>query len=139
MLGVCHTIVVEEKKGLIVYNASSPDELALVNAAKHFGFTFTGRDDDNNVTIMDEKNGELKYNLLNVIEFTSARKRMACVVETPDNKIKVYIKGADSHIIPLLRQGEKNLNQTLKYLEDYAKEGLRTLLIAEREVSPEFY
>jgi magnesium-transporting ATPase (P-type) len=31
-LGVCHTIIVDAKKG--TYNAASPDELALVNAAK---------------------------------------------------------------------------------------------------------
>lgn len=38
ILSVCHTCIVEEKKGKIVYNASSPDELALVNAARYFGF-----------------------------------------------------------------------------------------------------
>jgi phospholipid-transporting ATPase len=27
----------------------------------------------------------------------------------------------------------------MQYLEDYAKEGLRTLIVAEREVSQEFY
>jgi magnesium-transporting ATPase (P-type) len=48
---------------------------------------------------------ELQYKLLNVIEFTSTRKRMTCVVITPENKIKVYIKGADSVIIPLLKRG----------------------------------
>lgn len=41
-LALCHTIIIDEKKG--IYNASSPDELALVNAAKQFGFEFKGRD-----------------------------------------------------------------------------------------------
>ena len=31
-LACCHTIIIDEKKG--TYNAASPDELALVNAAK---------------------------------------------------------------------------------------------------------
>ena len=31
-LAVCHEIIIDEKKG--TYNAASPDELALVNAAK---------------------------------------------------------------------------------------------------------
>ena len=35
----------------LVYNASSPDELALVNAAKYFGYYFKGRDDDNNMVV----------------------------------------------------------------------------------------
>jgi phospholipid-transporting ATPase len=42
------------------------------------------------------------YELLNVIEFTSTRKRMTVVVRTPDNKIVCMIKGADSIIIPRL-------------------------------------
>lgn len=45
---------------------------------------------------------EIKYKLLNVIEFTSARKRMTVIVRTQDNRIKVMCKGADSIIIPLL-------------------------------------
>jgi phospholipid-transporting ATPase len=51
MLAVCHTVIVEEKNGKSVYNASSPDELALVNAAKFFGYSFKGRDEDNNLII----------------------------------------------------------------------------------------
>jgi phospholipid-transporting ATPase len=39
-LSVCHTIVIDERKG--TYNAASPDELALVNAAKQFGYEFKG-------------------------------------------------------------------------------------------------
>lgn len=37
-LSICHTIIIDQKKG--TYNSSSPDELALTNAAKQFGFIF---------------------------------------------------------------------------------------------------
>jgi phospholipid-transporting ATPase len=50
-LAICHTVVAEEKDGKIVYNASSPDELALVNAAKYFGYFFVGRDEENNIEV----------------------------------------------------------------------------------------
>jgi magnesium-transporting ATPase (P-type) len=50
-LAVCHTVVAEEKEGQTLYNASSPDELALVNAAKYFNYFFVGRDDDNNIEV----------------------------------------------------------------------------------------
>lgn len=50
-LSVCHTVVAEAKDGKVLYNASSPDELALVNAAKYFGYFFKGRDDDNNIEV----------------------------------------------------------------------------------------
>lgn len=101
VLGVCHTVIVEEKNGHTIYNASSPDELALVNAAKFFGFAFQGRNEDNDI-IINSPIGELKYRLLNVIEFTSARKRMSVVVRSPDGKITIMCKGADSIITPLL-------------------------------------
>jgi phospholipid-transporting ATPase len=48
-LALCHSIIVDEKSGK--YNASSPDELALVNAAKFFGAVFIKRDEDNNMII----------------------------------------------------------------------------------------
>jgi magnesium-transporting ATPase (P-type) len=52
-LAICHTIIVEKKDDQISYNASSPDELALINAARHFGVTFLDRDADNNSVIFD--------------------------------------------------------------------------------------
>jgi hypothetical protein len=44
---------VKEKNGVKVkyYNASSPDELALVNGMRHFGFAFNDRDIDDNIII----------------------------------------------------------------------------------------
>jgi len=44
-LAICHTVVADFKEGKTLYNASSPDELALVNAAKYFGYFFKGRDE----------------------------------------------------------------------------------------------
>lgn len=113
--------------------------MALVNAAKYFGFEFIGRDEDNNVIINDSRDGDIKYKLMNVIEFSSARKRMTTVVMTSDHKIKVFIKGADSMIIPLLKKNQKTLDDTIKNLEHYAKDGLRTLVIAEKEITDDFY
>ncbi len=56
ILSVCHTVIAEKSKNSpnpdhLTYNASSPDELALVNAAKFFGYDFKGRDDDNNIIV----------------------------------------------------------------------------------------
>lgn len=50
-LAICHTVVAEVKEGKVVYNASSPDELALVNAGKYFGYFFKGRDEENNIEV----------------------------------------------------------------------------------------
>ena len=76
-LSLCHTIILDERTGK--YNASSPDELALVNAAKFFGAVFQKRDEDNNM-IINYKGTLLKYNLLNILEFNSTRKRMSVII-----------------------------------------------------------
>ena len=108
-LGLCHTVINDTKTDddgneYIVYNASSPDELALVNGARHLGFFFRARDDDNNL-VCDTWDGQRKYKLLNLIEFDSTRKRMTVVVRTPEDKILVICKGADSIIEKRLKQG----------------------------------
>jgi magnesium-transporting ATPase (P-type) len=125
-LGLCHTVITEEKtndKGekYILYNASSPDELALVNAARHFGFSFKERDDDSNMIIESKLAGtNLKYTLLNVIEFDSARKRMTVIVRCPDGRVMVICKGADSIIEKRLRKGQPNMRESNAFLEEYA-------------------
>ncbi len=141
-LGICHTVVVDFKEGKQFYNASSPDELALVNAAKYFEYAFSGRDEENNIEMM-VKGEKQKYELLNVIEFTSLRKRMTVIVRTPSGEIKVLCKGADSIILPRLKKASE-LNQTIlgstnQFLENAAKEGLRTLLLCEKVISEESY
>jgi magnesium-transporting ATPase (P-type) len=138
---VCHTIIVENKDNDIQYNASSPDELALANAARYFGVIFQKRDSNNMIKIKNTLTGEEdKYELLNVIEFTSTRKRMSVIVRSPDNKILCMTKGADSIIIPRLLPGQEQLiEHTVSFLEECANEGLRTLLIAQKEVDPDFY
>jgi len=82
-----------------VYNASSPDELALVNGMRHFGFAFRDRDVDDNIIIDIAQTGRtVKYKLLHVLEFNSDRKRMSVIVRTEDGKLMIVCKGADSII-----------------------------------------
>lgn len=137
-LALCHTIIIENKDGKVNYNASSPDELALVNAARFFGVKFADRDEDNNVFI-DFKGERQKWKLLNLIEFNSTRKRMTVVVKDPKGTIKVLCKGADSILFPLLQRRSRESieieNRTNAYLEEYSKEGLRTLLLVEKVMS----
>lgn len=62
VLAVCHTVIVEKKGEISSYNASSPDELALVNGAKFLGFNFVGRDEDDNIIIdAPIEGGVMKY------------------------------------------------------------------------------
>ncbi len=64
---------------------------------------------------------------------------MTVIVQTQDCRIKVMCKGADSIIIPRLNKETPFISKTTNYLDLYAKEGLRTLLLAEKEVSESYY
>ena len=141
ILALCHTIIVESKDGELHYNASSPDELALTNAARFFGVVFKERDEDGNILIENKFSQQTsKYELLNIIEFNSSRKRMSVIVKDPSGKIIIMTKGADSIIIPRLRPGQdKLIDKTQEFLTQYANAGLRTLILAEREIDSQFY
>lgn len=101
----------KEGENYIAYNASSPDELALVNGARHLGFAFDSRDDEGSM-VCNTWDGQRKFKLLNVIEFDSTRKRMSVIVRTPENEILVICKGADSIIEKRLRPGQETLDKT---------------------------
>lgn len=80
-LGLCHTILVTYLEGERVYNASSPDEYALVQMARYCGFEYDGLDSDNNMTLIDHRQSKsYSYELLDVLEFSSARKRMSVIL-----------------------------------------------------------
>ena len=76
----------------------------------------------------------LEYEILNVCEFNSTRKRMSTVVRCPDGKIKLFCKGADTVILERLSENQPFTEKTLLHLEDYATDGLRTLCIASRDI-----
>ena len=57
-----------------VYNASSPDELALVYFAKHMGMSYEGKD-ENNIMTLKFFNEDLRFELIEEIEFNSDRKK----------------------------------------------------------------
>lgn len=136
-LALCHSIIIDERKG--TYNASSPDELALVNVAKYFGVVFEKRDEENNVTI-SFKGERFTYKLLNILDFTSARKRMSVIIQYQKGKIMLLTKGADSIIMQRLnKERSRNVDETLAFIEEFATEGLRTLLLAQRELGEEEY
>ena len=76
--------------------AASPDEGALVTAAKVLGYNFHTRTPESvTVSVGDD---DLVYQILNVLEFNSTRKRMSVIARTPDGTIKLYCKGADTVI-----------------------------------------
>ncbi|XP_051513955.1 phospholipid-transporting ATPase IA-like isoform X3 [Myxocyprinus asiaticus] len=137
MMAICHTAVPERMDDRITYQAASPDEGALVRAAHNLGFVFSGRTPD--CVIVESLEKEEKYELLHVLEFTSARKRMSVIMRTPSGKIRLYCKGADTVIYERLADSSRYKDITLKHLEQFATEGLRTLCFAVTDISESSY
>ncbi|XP_041079206.1 phospholipid-transporting ATPase VB-like isoform X1 [Polyodon spathula] len=134
----------------ICYEAESPDEAALVHAAKAYNFTLMSRTPDH-VTVRLPQGVLLTFEVLHTLSFDSTRKRMSVLVRHPiTREIIVYTKGADSAIMDLLEnpsqengKQENKINRsaskTQKHLNWYAKDGLRTLCIAKKVLSEKSY
>jgi phospholipid-translocating ATPase len=141
-LALCHTVITETTPGdppKIEFKAQSPDEAALVATARDMGFTVLGRsNDDLHVNVLGE---DRTYRILNTLEFNSTRKRMSAIVRMPDGRIKLFCKGADSMVYSRLARGEQQelRKATAENLEIFAREGLRTLCVAERDLDEDTY
>lgn len=141
LLSVCHTVVPElssDPNDEIRYQAASPDEGALVKGAAKLGFKFTTRTPE--YAFIDALGKEERYEILNVLEFTSERKRMSVIARCPDGRIKIFLKGADSVVNARLSPaGSQSMETTLNHLEHFASLGLRTLCVAFACVTDEDY
>ncbi|XP_050743356.1 probable phospholipid-transporting ATPase IA isoform X2 [Drosophila biarmipes] len=139
LLSVCHTVIPERKEdGSMIYHAASPDERALVEGAQRFGYIFDTRTPK--YVEINALGVRKRYEVLNVLEFTSTRKRMSLIVRTPDSKIKLFCKGADTVIYERLApQGQAFREETLRHLEEFASDGLRTLCLAVADIRPDVY
>lgn len=141
-LALCHTVITERTPGdppKIEFKAQSPDEAALVATARDCGFTVIGRTQEGIiVNVMGE---DREYTVLNTLEFNSSRKRMSAIIRMSDGRIFLYCKGADSVIYSRLKRGEQTAlrKTTAEHLELFAREGLRTLCIARKEISESDY
>jgi phospholipid-translocating ATPase len=81
----------------------------------------------------------IRYEVLEILEFTSDRKRMSVVVKDCQNgKIILLSKGADEAILPYARAGQQT--RTIgDAVEHYSQLGLRTLCLAWRELEENEY
>ncbi|KAJ5272711.1 hypothetical protein N7478_007836 [Penicillium angulare] len=111
-MALCHACIPEEdENGEFTFQAASPDELALVMAAKELGYLVMDRQ-PNTLTIRTYPNGpdeaanEETFEVLDVIEFSSARKRMSVVVRMPDQRLCLFCKGADTSLMRLLKRAD---------------------------------
>ncbi|XP_057382433.1 probable phospholipid-transporting ATPase IIB isoform X4 [Balaenoptera acutorostrata] len=117
------------------YQASSPDEVALVQWTESVGLTLVNRD----LTSMQLRtpSGQiLTYCILQTFPFTSESKRMGVIVRDESTaEITFYMKGADVAMSTVVQYND--------WLEEecgnMAREGLRTLVVAKRALTEEQY
>ncbi|MQL90819.1 hypothetical protein Taro_023433 [Colocasia esculenta] len=145
-LSICHTVIseVDEQSGKVTYEAESPDEAALVVAAKEIGFEFYKRTQTcicvHELDPLSCQKVERTYELLSVLEFSSARKRMSVIVRDEEGKILLLCKGADSVMFERLAENGRIFEEeTREHINEYAAAGLRTLVVAYRELDEEEY
>ncbi|NWI02285.1 AT8B2 ATPase, partial [Tichodroma muraria] len=139
LLSLCHTVMSEEKsEGELLYKAQSPDEGALVTAARNFGFVFRSRT-PKTITV-HELGQAITYQLLAILDFNNIRKRMSVIVRSPEGKIRLYCKGADTILLERLHPVNQDLTSiTTDHLNEYAGEGLRTLVLAYKDLEESYY
>ena len=140
VLSLCHTVLttVDSETGALTYKAQSPDEEALVHAAAAVGYVFRGRDRDV-LHLQTPFSDELEhYQLVNILEFTSTRKRMSVIVkklDDGDDRLFLLTKGADNVIYERLKSGGDDLKKiTEEHLDLFASQGLRTLTLAYKVI-----
>ncbi|KAF3203909.1 hypothetical protein TWF191_002515 [Orbilia oligospora] len=141
-LALCHSVLpdlVSDEPPRIEFKAQSPDEAALVATARDMGFSLVERTQSG--VRLNIHGKQVGYQVLNTLEFNSARKRMSAIIRMPDDRIILFCKGADSIIYSRLTpdQQQELRKSTAEHLEIFAREGLRTLCIAERVLSEEEY
>ncbi|XP_076582000.1 phospholipid-transporting ATPase IC [Chaetodon auriga] len=131
-LSLCHTVMAEWNEDVPVYQAASPDEEALVSAARELGWVFLSRTRD--FIVVSELGVTRQYQLLALLDFTSQRRRMSVLVREPEGGLKLYCKGADIVILERLQKDCPHQESIERALELFAQTCLRTLCIAVRSV-----
>lgn len=135
-LGLCHNVTPVEEDGVRILQASSPDEIALMDAAETYGLILQSRTQkaiNLKWKITDE---EISYEVLRVFPFTSDRKRMGIIIRN-QNRIIFYVKGADfimKSLVPEVKTGF-----LMDECDDLSREGLRTLVYTYKILTSETY
>lgn len=150
-LALCHNVTptAEETDGELrtSFQASSPDEIAIIKWAESVGLRLSHRD-RRSITLQSAHTGEVVVHvvILELFAFTSESKRMGIIVKfdlsgrseagsSEDAEIWYYQKGADTVMLPIVTSSDWLEEET----SNMAREGLRTLVVGRRRLSHQQY
>ncbi len=134
-LALCHNVTpVFDEAGKITYQASSPDEVAIVRWTESVGLTLVARDRTSMSLRSDAHGTVFKFSILEVFPFTSESKRMGIVIRDDNTgELAFYQKGADVVMTKIVADND--------WLDEecgnMAREGLRTLVIGRKRLAAE--
>ncbi|XP_030466744.1 phospholipid-transporting ATPase 1-like [Syzygium oleosum] len=138
-LAACNTVIpiLQDDMVTIDYQGESPDEQALVAAASAYGYTLFERTSGH--IVIDVNGKTLRLDVLGLHEFDSVRKRMSVVIRFPNDAVKVLVKGADTSMFSVISKDTERddhiWQETQEHLIEYSSEGLRTLVVAARDLT----
>ena len=151
-LALCHNVTptTEEEQGhsFTTFQASSPDEIAIVKWTESVGLRLMHRD-RHNITLqsVDSSRVVVRVRILDIFPFTSEGKRMGIILqfsqstESSDTaseepgEIWFYQKGADTVMTSIVAANDWLDEETA----NMAREGLRTLVVGRRRLSSQQY
>jgi phospholipid-translocating ATPase len=147
-LGLCHNVTPttekEDGQKITAYQASSPDEIAIVRYTEEVGLKLSYRDRQNVVLeSTDSKQVVVRVRILDIFPFTSDSKRMGIIVQfqQDENALEIgskaepeiwfYQKGADTVMSSIVAANDWLDEETA----NMAREGLRTLVVGRKRLS----
>ena len=144
-MALCHNVtpIYEEQEDISlqrtkIFQASSPDEIALVSTAESLGISLSFR--DQNKIILTYQNSEKSetFHILHSFPFSSETKRMGIIIRNKESKRLIfYVKGADVVMKDMVSSNQSHF--IIEECENLAREGLRTLVFAKKTLSEAEY
>ncbi|KZS95466.1 phospholipid-translocating P-type ATPase [Sistotremastrum niveocremeum HHB9708] len=135
-LALCHNVTpVTNDDGSVTYQASSPDEVAIVQWTSSVGLTLTARS-RTSITLQSPSGSLLNFTILDIFPFTSESKRMGIVVrDDQTHEILFLQKGADVVMARIVMRNDW-LDEECANM---ARDGLRTLVVGRKKLSEDTY
>lgn len=126
---------VTNEDGIVTYQASSPDEVAIVQFTEAVGLTLVFRD-RTRIDLQTPEGARISFDILDIFPFTSESKRMGIIVrDTISGEITFYQKGADTTMAKIVQKSEWLEEEC----DNMAREGLRTLVVGRKILSENSY
>lgn len=150
LLSLCHSVFPEKTDKGIIYQGSSPDDIALVKGAQQLGIEFANKDFSDLTVVNHITKETLKYEIKCEMPFDSERKRMSVVVQEKSGGKRLILlsKGADNVMLGNTGKGKQIVSKFLhdkeqenvnQILTSFSKEGLRILVMGMKFLDVKVY